>query len=136
MGNGHGVDVADLRARKPGGLVGAHARAHKAGLMTADDVVGERRAVGIGIHDLAVGHKAELDERLEAVAHAEHQSVALFEEVRDLLLDRGVAEERRDELGTAVGLVAAGEAAGDDDDLAILDGLGKVLDAVSNVGAR
>ena len=104
--------------------------------MAADDVVGERREISVGVHDLAIGNETELDERLEAVAHAEHQTVALFEEVRDLLLDRGVAEERRDELGTAVGLVAAGEAAGDDDDLAILDGLGKALDAVSNVGAR
>ena len=89
--------LADLRAGKPRGLVGAHARAHKAGLMAADDVVGERRAVGIGIHDLAVGHKAELDERLEAVADAEHQAVALLEQRRHLLADGGAAEKGGDE---------------------------------------
>ena len=104
--------------------------------MAADDIVGECREGLVGIHDPSVGHEAELDERLEAVADTEHQAVALLKQRRDLLLDRSAAEEGRNELGAAVGLVAAGEAAGDHDDLAILDGLGKALDAVSNVGAR
>ena len=59
----------------------------------------------------------------------------LIKKIGDLFFDRSAAEEGRDELGAAVGLVAAGEAAGNHDDLAVLDRLGKALHAVSNVGA-
>ena len=68
--------------------------------------------------DVAVGHQAQLDEGLEAVADAQHQAVALLQQLAHRLGDGGAAEEGGDELGAAVRLVAAGEAAGQHDDLA------------------
>ncbi len=78
------------------------------------------------------GHQAQLDQRLEAVADAQHQAIAGLEQVADRLGDLGSAEERRDELGGAVGLVAAREAAGDHDDLACTDAAGKLVGALGD----
>ena len=84
-----------------------------AALVAVDVVEGQGGAVLIGVDDLAVGHQTQLDQRLEAVADTQHQTVAVVQMGGDLFLDLGVAEEGGDELGGAVGLVAAGEAAGD-----------------------
>ncbi len=89
--------------------------------MATDGVERERGRIGRGIDDVAVGHEAELHQRLEAVADAQHQAIAVLEQVAHGFGDLGRAEERRDELGGAIGLVAAGEAAGDHDDLACAD---------------
>ena len=67
------------------------------------------------------GTQTQLDERLEAVADAEHQAIAVLEQVAHGLGDRGRAEERGDELRGAVRLVAARESAGDHHDLALVD---------------
>ena len=93
--NGNGVNISHLCSRKPRRSRRAHARAHELGLVAADDIVGECREGLVGIHDPSVGHEAELDERLEAVADAEHQTVALLEQRRHLLADGGVAEKTR-----------------------------------------
>ena len=87
--------------------------------MAADGVERQRRAFGGHRHDVAVRHQAQLDERLEAVADAEHQTIAVLQQVAHGLGDGRRAEERGDELGGAVRLVAAGEAARDHDDLAL-----------------
>ncbi len=52
----------------------------------------------------------------------QHQPVALIKKPVHRLVDGRVAEERDDELGGAVRLVAAREATGQGDDLAALDG--------------
>ena len=66
----------------------------------------------VGVPNLAEGHQTQLDEGLEAVANAQHQPVPVFQQVVGCVLHGGVTEEGRHELGGAVGLVAAGEAAG------------------------
>ena len=97
--------------------------------MATDGVERQRGRIGRGVDDVAVGHQTELDQGLEAVADAQHQAVAGLEQVADCLGDLGSAEERRDELGGAIGLVAAREAAGDHDDLACTDAAGKLVGA-------
>ena len=87
--------------------------------MAADDVIGQGGAGVVRVPDLAVGHQAQLDEGLEAVADAKHEAVPVLQQVHDRVGDLAVAEEGGDELAGAVGLVAAGEAAGDEDDLAL-----------------
>ena len=89
--------------------------------MTADVVEGEGGAVGIHRTDVAEGHQAQLHQGLEAVADAEHEAVARLQKVAHRLGHFGRAEKRRDELRGAVGLVAAGEAAGNHDDLRCAD---------------
>ena len=76
----------------------------------------------------------KLDESLEAVADAQHQAVALLQQTAHRLGDLRVAEEGCNELCTAVRLVAAGEAAGQHDDLAVIDGLDQCLAALGHVG--
>ena len=121
MGDGDGVHVAHLGLRQPRGEVRRHAGAHQTALVAADGVERQRRAFGGHRHDVAVRHQAKLDERLEAVADAEHQAVAVVQQVAHGLGHGRGAEERGDELGGAVRFVAAGEAARDHDDLALLD---------------
>ena len=57
-----------------------------------------------------------------------------MQQLADRLGDGGAAEEGGDELGAAVRLVAAGEAAGQHDDLAVIDGLDQCLAALGHVG--
>ena len=104
--------------------------------MPADCVVGQGRAGFIGVNNLAVGHKTKLDKRLEAVADAEHKSVALFKKACNSLLDFRIAEKRGDEFARAVRLVAAREAAGDKDYLAFLDFLCKILNRACDARRR
>ena len=132
----HGVNALELRVLQPRGEIGADARVDDARLVAADGVVGQRRAVLVRVHDPAVGHEAELDERLEAVADAGHESAALVEEARDRVLHRAAAEEGRDELARAVRLVAAGEAARQEDDLRLVRRFHKALGRAGDVLAR
>ena len=128
------MDIAHLGLHQPRRLVGSNSGAHQAGLVAADQVVGQGRAAGVGLNDLAVWDKAELDQRLEAVADAAHQAVAVFEQLHHRFGDLRVAEEGDDELGGTFRLVAAGEAAGDGDDLGLfnhsLDQLDRLPDLV------
>ncbi len=118
MRDRHGVHVAHLGLGEPGGEVRRDARAHKAALVAADLVERERGALVGHRHDVAVRHKTQLDEGLEAVADAEHEAIAVLEQIAHGLSDRGRAEERGDELRRTIRLVAARETAGDHDDLA------------------
>ena len=89
--------------------------------MAADVVEGEGGAIGVHGTDVAEGHQAQLHERLETVADAEHEAVARLQQIAHRLGDLRRAEESRDELRGAVGLVATGEAAGNHDDLGRAD---------------
>ena len=100
--------------------------------MAADGVERQRRRVGHGVDDIAIGHKTQFDERLKTVADAEHQAVASLQQVANGLGDLGGAEERGDELGGAVGLVATGEAAGDHNDLALANATCELVGALGN----
>ena len=127
MGDGHIVDVAHLGQAQPGGLVGSHPGADNAALVPPDGIEGQGGAGCIGVDDLAVGYQPQLDQGLEAIANAAHQAVPVLQQPHDLLLDGRIPEEGGDELGGAVGLVAAGEAAGNEDHLAVPDALGHIL---------
>ncbi len=104
------------------------------GLVTTDDVVAEGGAGVIHVPDLAERHQAQLDEGLEAVADAQHEAVPVLEQVVGGVGHLRVAEEGSDELAGAVGLVAAGEAAGQEDDLALLGRRGEAGGGVGHVG--
>ena len=132
MADGDGVGVVQAALRQPRGQVGRDAGAHQTALVATDGVERQRGRIGRGVDDVAVGHQAELDQGLEAVADAQHQAIAGLEQVADCLGDLGSAEERRDELGRAVGRVAAREAAGDHDDLACADAAGKLVGALGD----
>ena len=80
--------------------------------MAADGIIGQRRAAGVRIDDLAKRNEAQLNERLETVTDTAYQAVALFQQRLHLFADRGAAEERRDKLAGTVRLIAAGKAAG------------------------
>ena len=112
-----------LGLQHPRGVDGGHAGGDVLGLVAADQVEGQGRAAVVHVSDLAIGHQTQLDQRLEAVADAQHQAVAVFQQVMHRVLDAGIAEEGGDELAGALGLVAAGEAAGQNDHLGALDGL-------------
>ena len=60
------VDVADLALGEPGAQVARHARAHQTALVTTDRVERERGAGVVHLADVAVGHKTQLHQRLEA----------------------------------------------------------------------
>ena len=85
--------------------------------------------------DLAVWNKPELHQGLEAIADAEHQAVAFVEHIHYSIGDARVAEYAGDELGAAFGLVAGAEAAGNHDDLAIVDGFHIGIHALTNLQA-
>ena len=93
VGDRDGVHLADLGQGEPRGLVRGNAGADNAALMTGDGVEGQGRAVLIRVDDLAVGNQTELDQRLEAVADAADQTVALIQQRRDAFPDLGVSEE-------------------------------------------
>ena len=75
-------------------------------------------AVPVRLHYPAEGHEAELNEGLEAIADAEDEPVAPVEQLMHGVGELFAPEEGVDKLAAAVGLVAAGEAAGDDQHLA------------------
>ena len=116
------MEIAHLAFQHPGGVDRGHPGGDVPALMAADVVEGQGGTGLLHGPDLAVGRQAQLDQGLEAVADAQHQAVAVFEQVVDSVGKPGVAEEGADELGRAVGLVAAGEAAGQHHELGRPDG--------------
>lgn len=98
MRNRDRMHVADLRLQEPGRFHRDDFRMRHARDMTADGVEGEGGALGRRGADLAPRHEAELDDRLEPVADAERESVALVEQRRYRLFQARVAEEGGDEL--------------------------------------
>ncbi len=117
MGNGHIENVARIGVLQPGAHVGSHAGPYDLRLMPTDGVEGQCRTVHIRIPDLAVGHKSQLDERLEAVADTDHETVPLIQELHGLLAHCLVPEEGGNELSRAIRLITAGEAARNEDHL-------------------
>ncbi len=133
VGDGDGVQVAHLGLQHPGGVDRGHPGGDVPALVAADQVIGQGGAAVVHGPDLPVGHQPQLDEGLEAVADAQHQAVPVLKQVVDRVGQPGVAEEGGDELAGAVGLVAAGEAAGQDHHLAAADGL---LQGLSGLGQQ
>ncbi len=123
MADGHGVYIAHVATRKPRRQARCNARAHKTALMAANGVVGERGTGVVHGANVAEGHKTQLHQRLETIANAHHKAVTHLQQFAHSLGNLGRAEECRDELGRAVGLVAAREAARQHDYLAATDGL-------------
>ena len=136
MADGHGMHISHLAARKPRREARSHTRAHETALMTPDGVVGERRTALVHRTNVAERHQPQLHQRLKAVADAEHEPVAVLEQVAHRFGHGRSAEERRDEFSGAVGFIAAGEAAGKHDDLAVLDGRHKRLGTFGNAVGR
>ena len=132
VGDGDGVHVANLGLRQPRGEVRRHAGAHQAALVAADGVERQRRAFGGHRHDIAVRHQAKLDQRLETIADTEHQTITVVQQVTHRFGNGRSAEERGDELGGTIRLVAAGEAARNHDDLALLDFLNQSCGGLSH----
>ena len=125
----HRVHVAHVGCGKPGAQVARDTGVHDAALVTADRVEGERGAVDVHGADVAEGHQAQLDEGLETVADAQDEAVAVLQQVAHRFSHFGGAEEGRDELGGAVGLVAARKAARNHEDLALRNLFGQALGA-------
>ena len=133
VADGHGVLVAHAALGQPGAAGGGDAGAHQHTLVAADGVEGQGRVAGRDGADVAVSGQTQLDEGLEAVADTQHQTIPVLQQVADCLSDRRIAEEGGDELCAAVRLVAAGEAAGQHDDLALVDGLDQCLAAGGDI---
>lgn len=114
VGDRHGIYVADLRQSEPRGFVRGDAGAHDSRLVARYGVKGERRAVLVRVDYFSVGDKTELYQCLEAVADSAHETIPVFDQVGNSLFYRGISEERRDEFAASVGLIAAGEASGDE----------------------
>ena len=131
--DGDDVGGTQLGTLQPGAEVGADARVGHLALVASDGVEGQRGCVGSLRTNLAVGHKAEFDEGLEAVADAEHQAVALLQEFHHGIGNVRIAEDAGDELGAAFGLVACREAAGNHNDLAAADGVDVCVNALADL---
>ena len=68
-----GMQVTDVAGGQPRALHRGYASGGVAALVAADEVEGQRRVVaGHLVTDFAVGNQTQLNERLEAVADAEH----------------------------------------------------------------
>lgn len=115
------VEVAGLAEGKPGRGIADDPGGGVAGDVAADVVVDQGRGTGGGLADLAVGDEAGLDQGLEAVADAEHEAVAVLQQVHDGIGHPRVADDGGDEFRGAVGLVAGAEAAGEHQDLRLAD---------------
>ena len=127
-----GVDVSHGGPAQPGGERRSDSGAYQTALMASDRVEGQGRIVLGHRHDMPERHQTELDQRLEAVADAEHQAVAIIEEVTDGISDFGGAEECGDEFRRAIGLVATRESSGQHHDLAVADGGSQCTGALRN----
>ena len=76
-----GIDIhsAEVCHRKPGRSVAHDLRINHLGYVTVYRVESKRRRIPLlSIDDMAVGHETELDNRLETVAYAEHETVSLL----------------------------------------------------------
>ena len=93
--------------------------------MPVDRVESQGRRVRRLPHDLAVRQKPQFDQRLEAVADTESQSVSLIQKLHNRFFDLRILERRREKFGRTVRLVACGKSAREHDDLRLLNGLFK-----------
>ena len=104
--------------------------------MASDCVVCQCGTVLVCVHNLTKGYKTKLDECLEAVTDTAHKTIAILEKLVYLLGNCLVSEECCDELTGAVGLVTAGETAGDEYHLCGLKLICKVLYRLCNCCRR
>ena len=133
VGSGIDIDAAGLRQCQPGTLVGCHLGVCHLGDMAADGIVGQSRGLLVLADDLSVRNKAQLDQGLESVADSKGKTVSVVQKVGDSLLDHGVAESGRKELGAAVRFVARGESARKHDDLGPGNGIRKGLGGIADI---
>ena len=104
--------------------------------MTANGVERQRRGLGTRLGDGAARDKAQLDERLEAVADTQDEAAALIEQCVDASGERWVTQEGRHELRGAVRFVTAGETARQVQHLRAVQGGCHALDGLGNVFRR
>ena len=128
-----GVDVAKCALGEPWRHRGSNAGANKLALVATNGVERQRWAGVVHRTNVAVRNKSQLDERLEAIANAQHKAIALLQKLADSLGNLRSAEERADKLSRSVGLVSAGETAWNHDNLALLDGLCQCICGLNNV---
>ena len=92
--------------------------------MTADFIERQRRRGSRRVNDVAVRHQAQLHERLEAVANAQHKAIAILQQIAHGFGHLRRAEERRDEFRGPIGFIATREAARQHHNLAAANSLG------------
>ena len=115
------MDGSDFLIREPrGGIVG-DACLDVLRDVTRNVVVNECRGFHICGDDFAVSGKSGFDQGLEAVANAENESVAVFEEIGNRIGDAGIAQDGCNEFRRTIGFVTGGEAAWDEKDLCGFD---------------
>ena len=120
--------LANLEVGEPRAVVVGNDGGGDARDVATDAVVGEGRVARRGRGDFAVWQETAFDERLEAVADAKDEAVAR-EQVGDGVGNARVGEDVCHVFAGTVRFVARAEAAGKDEDLAVLDVVGKGLQA-------
>ena len=70
--DGHGKHVACLGACQPRGLGAGDPGVSHLADMAANGIKGQGGVVLLNVHNLAVGHQTQLDQRLEPVADTQH----------------------------------------------------------------
>ena len=129
-----GVHLADVHAREPRRLDRGDAGMGVTRDVAGDAVVEQRRGGSIDVTDLTIRDEAGLDERLEAVADAEREAVAVLEQLHDSVADDGRLDDGGDELAGTIRFVTGGEAAWDHEDLRAGDGVGKSFERFAEAG--
>ena len=127
VGDRNVINVANVGEREPGRHIGRDTSSYDLGLVARDIVEGKGGTGLVGVNDLSVRNKTKLNERLEAVTDTAHKTVALIKKLGHSALNLSTAEECGNELTGAVGLVTAGEAAGNEDSLGLTDLLSEGL---------
>ena len=132
MRNRNGKHIAGSRFRKPGRFVGGNPGAHQARLVPSDSVISQCGAIFVSVNNLAERNKTQLNQRLETVANAAHQSVAVFKQIIYFCLNFFISEKRRNKLARTVRLIAARKTARNKDNLRFLDFLCKIVRRICN----
>lgn len=107
MGNGYCMNIPYATVHHPWGLVGGYPSAHQHRLMASNGVEGQRRAAAVGIDNLAKRNQPQLNQRLEAIADAAHQTVAVLKQLVYPLFNLWIAEKSSDKFAGTFRLIAA-----------------------------
>ena len=103
--------------------------------MPVDGIEGQRRGIRRLAHDLAVGQKSQLHQRLKAVADSKGKPVPFVQKLHNRFFDLLVLEGRCEEFGRAVRFVSCGKTAREHDDLRLTDGLLKGIHRLPDIAA-
>ena len=133
MRDGDDVGGTQLGLAQPRAEVAGNARVGHLALVTADGIEGQRRCIGSLRTDFAVGNQPEFHQSLEAVADAQHKSVALVEKFHNGIGNLRVAEDTGNEFGAAFRLVAGTKATRNHNNLTALDGIDVGIHALTNL---